>query len=68
MFKLNQSKGYRSTRNKTAIVDILVMSGRLIIRKQQLEKGDFELQEGNDKTSCKWIHDSCCKSKSDLLL
>jgi len=38
MFKLNQSKGYRSTRNKTAIVDILVMSGRLIIRKQQLKK------------------------------
>ena len=36
--------------------------------KQPLEKGDFELQEANGKTSCKWIHDSCCKSKSDLLL
>ena len=52
MFKLNQSKGYRSTRNKTAIVDILVMSGRLIIRKQQLEKGDFELQEAMTKAPC----------------
>jgi Fe2+ or Zn2+ uptake regulation protein len=48
MFKLNQSKGYRITRSKTAILDILVMSGRLIIRKKQFEKGDFELQGEKD--------------------
>jgi len=34
------------------MVAILVMYWKPIIKKQQLEKGDFELQEAEPKASC----------------
>jgi len=50
-------------------VEILVMCWKLIIRKQQLEKEDFESQEAPLKASCSFMKGGLyLQSNYDLLL